>query len=304
MTILVYGAGAVGGFFGGLLARGGLDVRFVARGPQLEALRTRGLRIHSRLMGDVHVAPVRAEASAAAAGTADLILVCVKAHQTAAILDDLAHAVGPETIIVPLQNGIESDDVLAARFGRSRVVAAVVYVGATLVEPGVISHVARGFLIIGARPGFDAARLPGVRAALMAGGQKVTIADDIQHARWLKLIWNAGFNTVSAATGLAPAALLEIPASRALVINVMREVVTVANAHGIALQPSDVDDQIAWTEGVSAIRTSMMVDRLHGRAMETDDLIGVVVRKGAERGVPTPYSAAMLGVLKALERQA
>jgi 2-dehydropantoate 2-reductase len=175
-----------------------------------------------------------------------------------------------------------------------------VYVGATLIGPGVIRHVARGSIVLGAREGFNPSRLPAVCDALRAGGQRVRIAADIQHERWLKLIWNAGFNSVSAATGRAPAELLRIPESRAVVIGVMREVVAAANAHGIPLRPSDVDDQIAWTEGAAAIRTSTMIDRARGREMEIDDLLGVVVRKGRERGVPTPYSEAVLGVLKAV----
>ena len=304
MKIVVYGAGAVGGFFGGLLARAGQDVAFVARGDHLDALRTRGLLIRSRQLGDVSIAPLRAASSASELGPADLVLVGVKAHQTQGILDDLAAVVGSSTVLLPLQNGIESDEVLAARFGWHRVATVVVYVGATVVEPGVISHVAGGSLVIGARDGFDASRLPAIREALVAGGRKVSIAVDIQRQRWSKLVWNAGFNTVSAATGVAPAALLAIPESRALVTAIMREVVAVANAHGIGLEASDVDDQIAATEGMSAIRTSMMIDRQHGRAMETDDLIGVVVRKGTDCGVATPFSAAMLGVLKALDRQA
>jgi 2-dehydropantoate 2-reductase len=300
MRIVVYGAGAVGAFFGGLMARAGREVQFVARGAHLQALQTRGLRIDSRLMGQVDVPPLRAVERAADLGPADVVLVCVKTHQTPGILDDLATIVGDSTVIVPLQNGVESDEVLAARFGRRRVAAAVVYVGATVEQPGVLTHFARGTIVLGAPPGFDAARLPALQAALSAPGHAVTISEDIRYDRWHKLIWNAAFNTVSAATGRAPAALLEIPESRALLVGIMREVIAVANAQGIRLHESDIDDQIAWTEGATAIRTSMMVDRARGRDMETDDLIGVIVRRGAALGVPTPFSAAMLGVLKAL----
>lgn len=301
MKIVVFGAGAVGSFYGALLARAGHDVHFVARGAQLDAIRTQGIRIDSKLLGQIHVPSVAATEQAAQAGRADLVLVCVKAHQTSAILDDLAGVVGDGTIIVPLQNGVESDEVLAARFGRNRVPAAVVYVGATVEEPGVVSHVTRGFILIGARPGFDAARLAGVRDALASTGLPVQISDDIQQERWRKLIWNASFNPVSAITQREPRDLLAVPESRAVLVGLMREVVAVARARGIALDESEIEAQVAWTEATPAIRTSMQVDRERGRTMETDALVGVVIRTGRTHGVPTPLSEVLYALLTAIE---
>jgi 2-dehydropantoate 2-reductase len=301
MKIVVYGAGAVGSFFGAMLARYAQEVQFVARGAQLEALRSRGLTIDSTLMGRIQVPPMPAAETAAHLERGELILVCVKAYQTEDILDDLEHAMRDTSIIVPLQNGVESDEVLASRFGRERVATAVVYVGATLEEPGLLSHVARGSIVLGARLGFDPSRLPSVRDVLAVTGQAVSITGDIHHERWYKLIWNAGFNTVSAVTGRPPAELLLRPELRELVTGIMREVVAVANAQGIMLRYSDVQDHVAWTEGASLMRTSMMVDRARGRRMETDALIGVVVRKGRELRVPTPLSSAMFGLLKSVD---
>ncbi len=303
MKVVVYGAGAVGSFFGGMLARYGQDVQFVARGEQLEALRTRGIEIESTLIGQVRVPPVAAAATAAHLDRADLVLVCVKAHQTSAILDDLAAAVRDTTVIVPLQNGVESDEVLAARFGRGRVATAVVYVGATLEAPGVLRHVAPGAIILGARLGFDAAKLPAVRDLLARSGQHITISRDILHERWYKLVWNAAFNTVSAMTGLQPAAMLAIPELRELVVGLMREVVAVANAQGIMLRDSDISEQIAATDGAAEITTSMLTDRERGRSMEIDALVGVVVRKGRELGIPTPLSATLNALLAAVDKR-
>ena len=156
MRILVYGAGGVGAFFGALLARAGQDVEFVARGAQLEAMRRDGLRIRSALIGDVHVPHVVVHARARDASMADLVLVSVKTYQTQQILDDLSAVVGDTTVIVTLQNGVESDEVVASRFGWSRVVPATVYVGATIDEPAVVTHQAPARLSFGARDGFDA----------------------------------------------------------------------------------------------------------------------------------------------------
>jgi 2-dehydropantoate 2-reductase len=303
VTIVVFGAGAVGGFFGGLLARAGEDVCFVARGAQLEALRRDGLRIQSTLLGTVDVPRVRVVSSAREIGAADLVLVCVKAHQTPAILDDLGTLVSTDTVLVTLQNGVESDDAVAARFGRAQVIPAVVYVGATVERPGVISHVAAGTIALGLLEGIPRARVEAVRETLAASGQPVQISDDIQRDRWRKLLWNAAFNTVSAVTGRDPGVLLQVPDSRALIEAVMREVVAVARAQGIALSDANVDEQIAWTERAGTIRTSTMVDRERGREMEIDALIGVVVRRGRQHDVPTPCSEVMLALLRTIERR-
>ncbi len=301
MKIVVYGAGGVGAFFGALLARGGEDVHFVARGAQLEALRSRGITIRSLLIGDVEVNPVSAAPRGADLGIADLVLVCVKTHQTHEILDDLATLVGEHTVLVSLQNGVESDELLAARFGAHRVVAAAVYVGATIDEPGIVSHVAPARIAIGARSGFDRDRLPAILDALAAAGQRVSISDDIQHERWRKLIWNASFNTVSAVTGRSPAALLALPDTRELLRAIMREVVSVARAQGVALRDEDVDEHIAWTERAAGIRTSTMVDRERGKAMESDALIGVVIRRGQAVGIPTPRCEVIHALLRSLD---
>ena len=166
MRILVYGAGAVGGFFGGLLAHAGEDVRFVARGAQREALQASGLTIESRLRGTIVIPSVAVSDSAATGGSVDLILVCVKTQQLAGILDDLSAAVGEQTVIVPLQNGVEADEQLARRFPHATVLPAVVYVGATLDTPGTVSHVAAGSIGIGATREHDHAVLPAIRDLL------------------------------------------------------------------------------------------------------------------------------------------
>ena len=303
MKILVYGAGAVGGFFGGLLAHAGADVRFVARGAQLEALRTSGLTIDSRLRGTVTIPPVSASDSARSAGPMDLVLVCVKTQQLPGIMDDLAPAVADQTVIVPLQNGVEADDQLAARFPRATVLPAVVYVGATLDQPGVVTHVAAGTIGIGARRERDREALPAIRDALARTGQPVHISNDIQRERWHKLMWNAAFNSVSAVTGRVPADLVAHPDTRALVIEIMKEVLAVGRACGVDLRSEDIDKHVAWTESAAGLRTSTMVDRERGRAMESDGLVGVIVRKGSEVRVPTPCSAVVYALLTAIDAE-
>lgn len=303
MRIVVYGAGAVGGFFGGLLAHAGQDVHFVARGAQLEALRTSGLRIDSRIRGTIEVPSVSASDSASSAGLADLILVCVKTQHLAGILDDLASSVGEQTVIVPLQNGVEADDRLAARFPHATVLPAVVYLGATLDIPGVVTHVVSGTIGIGPRRERDSAVLAPVRDVLASTGQPVHISSDIQRERWHKLMWNAAFNSVSAITGRVPAELIAQPDTRVLVVAIMNEVLGVGRACGVDLRSGDIDKHIAWTEGATGLRTSTMVDRERGRTMESDGLVGVIVRKGREVRVPTPCSTVVYALLNAIDER-
>lgn len=301
MKIAVVGAGGVGTFYGGLLARAGHDVHFVARGAQLDALRTRGVHISSLALGDIRVPPVSATSNAAEIGTADLVLVCVKAHQTSEVLDDLAHLIGADTIVMAFQNGVESDEVLAPRFGAEHVVSAVVYVGATLEEPGFVRHVAAGTLVIGCERDGSGDRVERAREVLASTGLPVRISPDIQRQRWHKLAWNASFNAVSALTLRSSQDLLRNPPTRALLVGVMREVVAVARARGVMLGEADIEQLVAATEQAAAIRTSMLVDRERGRPLETDALVGVVVRKGREAGIATPLAEVLYALLTAID---
>jgi 2-dehydropantoate 2-reductase len=302
MKIAVFGAGAVGSFYGGLLTRGGQDVHFIARGAQLEALRTRGLRISSLSLGEIAMPPLSATSRAAEIGIADLVLVSVKAHQTAAILDDLASLTGEQTVLMALQNGVESDEVLAGRFGAERVLSAVVYVGATLEQPGLVRHVAAGTLVIGEHDGSTTRRLERVRDALASTGLPVRVSADIERQRWHKLTWNASFNAVSALTLRSSQDLLAMPETRELLLGIMREVVAVAGGAGVKLAESDIEQLVSATEKAAPIRTSMLVDRERGRQLETDALVGVVVRKGKEAGIPTPLASALYALLTAIDR--
>jgi 2-dehydropantoate 2-reductase len=300
MRIVVFGAGGVGAFYGGLLARAGQDIHVVARGEQLEALRTRGLHISSLALGEIDVAPLRTTDRTADIGRADLVLIAVKAHQTASILEELAPLVGEQTLLIALQNGVESDELLAARFGPHRVIGAVVYVGATLEQPGLVRHVAAGTLVIGDRGGVDADRIERVRSVLASTGLPVRITPDIERQRWHKLAWNASFNAISALTLRSSQELLNTPAARDLLVGVMREVIAVANARGVALGEADIEQLVGATEKAAPIRTSMLVDRERGRQLETDALVGVIVRSGRELGVPTPITSVLYGLLTAI----
>lgn len=297
MQIVVYGAGAVGCFWGALLARAGHDVRFIARGAQLEALRTSGLRITSETLGEITLQPVSAAARAIGGAPADLVLLSVKVHQTPPVLDDLASVVDGGSVVLPMQNGLDADDLLRERFGDARVLSSVVYVGAAIAHPGVVRHAARGLLIVGNPYGVPDARYRAVVEALGAPGLTIRPVEDIHYERWYKLMWNASFNAVSALTFQTSRPILQEASTRSVVEAAMRETAAVARASGIALTDADVDRSLAETDRLPSIRTSMLDDREHGRPMEIDGLVGTVVRRGAERGVATPVLSTLYGLL-------
>jgi 2-dehydropantoate 2-reductase len=163
-----------------------------------------------------------------------------------------------------------------------------------------VRHVAAGTLVIGDRGSVGPDRIARVRDVLASTGLPVRITPDIERQRWHKLAWNASFNAISALTLRSSQDLLATPAARDLLIGVMREVVTVANARGVALGETDIEQLVAATDKAAPIRTSMLVDRERGRQLETDALVGVIVRKGRELGVPTPITSVLYALLTAI----
>ncbi len=300
MKVVVCGAGAVGSFWGGLLARAGHDVRFIARGAQLAALESQGLRIASNVLGEVAINPVRVAATAAGGEPADLVLLSVKTHQTASVIEDLSAVVAARTVVMALQNGVEADDLLRTRWGDNRVVSTVVYVGASIEAPGVVRHVARGLLLVGNPYGVPGERYAEVLDALAAPGLTVRAVDDIHRERWYKLMWNTSFNAVSALTLQTSRPLLDEPATRSVIDACMREVAAVGRARGVHITDADVDRSLAETEKLPPIRTSMLEDREHRRQMEVEALVGVVVRFGRDAGVATPVTSTLYGLLKGM----
>src|SRR5881296_2524 len=208
MRILVHGAGAVGGYFGALLARGGHDVTFVARGENLAALGARGLVV--RLGSEtLHLAPVRAVPDPAAAPRPDL--VCVKSYDTPAAAAALRSIVAPDTIVLSLQNGIENEEVLARTLGLPPLMLAFTRIGVALVAPATIEYSGRGTIVFGEVDGRETPRARQVAATLAAAGVPYELRSDILVPAWEKLAWNAGFNAVTTLTQATVAQVMAQP---------------------------------------------------------------------------------------------
>src|SRR6185369_15308347 len=293
MRILVFGAGAVGGYFGALLARGGADVTFVARGENLAVLRRDGLTV--RLGSEtLHLASVRAVDDPAASPRPDLVLVCVKSYDTPGAAAALRPVVDAGTIVLSLQNGVENEDVLARALGLPPLLVALTRIGVELVAPGVVDYSGRGTILFGEPDGGETARARRVAEALAAGGVPHQLRSDILVAAWEKLAWNVGFNAVTTLTRSTVAEVLAHPGARELVVAAMEEADAVATALGIPVRRTRTEAVLRDSVGgLPDFRTSMLQDLLRGRRLEHDALNGAVLRAAARTGVAVPVNHAL-----------
>jgi 2-dehydropantoate 2-reductase len=300
--VLVHGAGAVGGYFGALLAAGGHDVTFVARGDNLGALRAQGLVVHLGEGRSIRLPSVHAVADPAEAPGADLVLVCVKSYDTPAAAAVLRPAVGPDTVVLSLQNGIENEERLAAGLGLPPLMVALTRIGVAVVSPATIAYSGRGTILFGEPDGRTSARAERVADLFRAAGVPHQLRADILVAAWEKLAWNAGFNAVTTLTRTTVAEALAVPASRALVVDAMEEVDAVATALGVPVRRARtekvLEDSVA---GLPEFRTSMLQDLLRGRRLEHDALNGAVVRAAGRAGVPVPVNRTLCALLDRLD---
>jgi 2-dehydropantoate 2-reductase len=299
VKIAVMGAGAVGGYFGGLLAKGGLDVTFIARGKHLEAIRAHGLRIKS-YKGDFTV-KAKATSDPKEIGPMELILFCVKSQDTEAATRQCLPMVKDNTIVLCLQNGIDNEEKIAAIVGVDKVLGGVAYLGASIVEPGVILHVAEGRIAFGEMQGGISDRVKRLDQIFREAGVPAEVSSNIQAILWGKLIWNAAFNALNTLVGGEVKTLVERPETRALARQVMEEVRAVAVANDVPLPEDLVERLLKWTDTAAIeMKTSTRQDLEAGKPLEIEALNGVVVRKGLAAGVPTPYNFALYALLKAI----
>jgi 2-dehydropantoate 2-reductase len=299
MRVTVMGSGGTGGFFGGLLARAGEEVTFVARGAHLAAIRAQGLTVRSRLVGDFTV-PAQATDDPAQAGAADLVLFCVKAYDTESAAELLRRAVAPETVILPVQNGIDSAERIGRVLGRDRVIGGLAGVSSVVEAPGVIEHRAGPDVIqLGELDGQPSARTERIADALRRAGVKAEARSDIRVALWEKFVLICGLSGLTALTRLPIGAVLACAETRALYRQTMEETHAVGRSEGIALPDGVVERLLKFFEGSDpTIRGSLYYDLAAGRRLEIETLNGTVVRLGRERDIPTPANFAIYAALK------
>jgi 2-dehydropantoate 2-reductase len=288
------GAGAVGSYYGALLSRDGHDVALVARGAHLAALAAAGRVVVRESDGTRWDAPVAA--LAAPEGPApDLVIVATKSHHTLAAAGALAPWLPRDATVLSLQNGVENVGRLGSLLGADRVLGGIAFVGLRIEEPGTVDHEAEGWVRMGDPAGITSR----ARAAfdLLSPSWDVVLSEDIVHAQWHKLLWNAGFNAICAVTGATAGEALATPGSEALVRQAMWEVVAVAARHGVTLTEADVDEMAAPNPELRHYHPSTARDLVAGKPLERDALCGFLAREGASRGVPTPVNTVLDGLL-------
>ena len=299
MKIAVIGAGGVGGYFGGRLAQAGHDVRFLARGRHLAALRAGGLRIESAA-GDATLAPVPASDDPAQLGTPDVVLVTTKLWDLADTGRQIAPVVGPSTVVVPFQNGVDAVDLLGESLPRERVAAGVAYIAATIREPGVIAHTGTmARLRMGALHPSQAGVLQALVAAGQAAGFVSDYAEDAKRMVWEKFVFLNAFSGVTSLTRQTAAVIREDADLRATFAASVREAMALAEREGIAWPDGYEASQMKMLDGLPpAMRSSMSNDLIAGYRLEAPWLCGAVARRSAAHGLAAPVNHTIWSALK------
>lgn len=319
MKFAVIGAGAIGGLVGARLAMAGEQVTFLVRGANLAAIRERGFKLIASDGSERIATGVQASDDYAACGPQDVVILAVKAHQLEAVAHEVPKLFGPDTVVVPMQNGIpywyfhrhggeyegqvvrsvDPGGVLAERIPPQRVLGCVVYPASELEAPGVVRHVEGERFPLGELDGSSSERVQRVAAAFERAGFKAPVLANIRAEIWLKLWGNLSFNPISALTHSTLAQICRYPPSRELAASLMREAQAVAEKLGISFRVT-LDKRIAGAEAVGEHKTSMLQDIEAGRAPEIDALVGSVVELAALVGVEVPRLEAVLGLVKLL----
>jgi 2-dehydropantoate 2-reductase len=304
MRIAFIGIGALGGYFGGRLAKAGNDVVFIARGAMLEALRNDGLRVESPL-GDFALPKVQATGDPTGLGQMDAVFVTTKASQMTEAAQQIRSTIGPETVVVPLQNGVEAYDQLAAVLGSGHVLDGMCHILAMVIAPGVVRHAGSNALItIGERNNVRTPRLEKLVECLSAAELDTRVPDNIQIALWEKFEFVASFGGVGAVTRAPAGVIRSVPQSRSLLERAAQEIVGLARAAGIPVQSESVANTMKLVDLSPPDGTaSMQRDLIAGRPSELEAQSGAVVRLGRTCNFPTPvhefiYNALLPGELR------
>lgn len=321
MKIAIIGAGAIGGLVGVKLALAGEDVTFMVRGANLQAIRANGMKLIDH-DGSEHVARhVKATNDYAEAGVQDIVVLAMKAHQVEAVIDELPKLLGPQTLIVTMQNGVpfwyfhgvgseldgtvvksvDPNGRIAAAIPAAQIIGCVVYPASELVAPGVVKHIEGDRFPLGELDGRVTERVQRVAACFVHAGFKSPVLEDIRAEIWLKLWGNLTFNPVSALSHATLVDICQYPLTRDLAAAMMAEAQAVANKLGVTFRVS-IDKRIGGAEKVGKHKTSMLQDVEAGRAPEIDALVGSVVELGRLTGTPTPHIDTVYALVKLLAK--
>lgn len=299
MRIAVMAAGAVGGYFGARMAAARHDVSFIARGANLETIRTNGLKVES-VHGDLHLPNPNVTDDPAKIGPVDIVLFAVKLWDTEKAAEQARPLVGPDTRVITLQNGVDSVERLAPILGADKVVAGSAYIATVISAPGVVTHTSKfARMVCGRIDGKPDARLKAFTDAAQAAGIDIALSDAIDRERWQKFVFLVGLSGATGTTRKPLGPILADPDTRAFFHSLMREVVAIGRAKGVALPADFADDRMKFGESSPPnFKASLLHDLERGNRLEIDWLAGKVVEVGRALGMPTPANEAVYAVLK------
>ena len=293
MTIAIFGAGAVGCYFGALLAQAGEDVVLIGRQTLVDAMSFRGLQLEKD--GRIEDVAVRASTDPAVIAGADLVLVCVKSPDTQAAAQAMKPHLSADATVLSLQNGIGNADLLSTELDR-RVIPAVVYVAVGMAGPGHVQHKGRGELVLGEGPGTDAAA-----ARLNAAKIPTEVSDQAETALWTKLTLNCAVNAISALTRQPYGVIARRPEAEATFATLVAECRAVAQASGIALPDDMLDQVMGITRSMAGQLSSTAQDVIAGKPTEIAMLNGEIARRGTALGIDTPLNRALAMMVGLIE---
>ena len=298
--IAIVGSGAVGGYYGALLARAGAGVSFLLR-RDLAHVRAHGLRVRQPPDGGFALQPVRACGTTAEIGPVDLVIVGLKATANDALPRLLPPLLEAGTAILLLQNGLGGDEFLAGRFGAERVIGGLCFICLNRTGPGEITCTLPGYLALGEFAGPPTARLRGLAARFSAAGVRTILAENLAEARWQKLVWNVPFNGLAiSAGGVTTDVIMADPALRAEAHALMDEIAAAAARLGYAVPPGFIQMQLDHTAAMSAYRPSSLIDWQEGRAVEVEAIWGEPLRRAQAAGAAMPHLEKLYLALKRL----
>jgi 2-dehydropantoate 2-reductase len=299
MRIAIMGTGGVGGYYGGLLSQQGQEVIFIARGAHLQALRAKGLLVQS-VHGDFLVSPAQATDDPAEVGPVDLILFTTKTYHTDLAAPAIKPLVGKETVVVPLQNGIDAAERLGIYVGREHLIGGVTWLSAAIEAPGVIGQYSQfRRVVIGEFDGKMTARLRTIYETLQAAGITVEMSADILKVLWTKFVFISSISAMGSLTRASIGEYRQLPETREVLTEALREVAAVAQARGVQLEGDLVAKTLEFIDNAEPdMKTSMQRDVEAGRLSELESMIGVVPRLGRQTGVSTPVLQLAYAVLK------
>lgn len=305
MKILIMGTGGVGGYYGGLLAQQGNDVIFIARGAHLYAIRHEGLKVKS-VHGDFAVSPASATEDPEKAGSVDLILFCVKTYNTDEAAEAIHPVVGPQTVVMSLQNGIDAAERIGEVIGLEHVIGGATWLSSAVEAPGVIKQISQfRRIVLGELDGVRSARIQSIYEVLKNTGIAIEISENIQKILWTKFVFIAAASGLGSLTRLPMGDFRSVPETRSLLSSIMQEVHAVANAQGVVLDPDVVQKSLEFTDNAAPhIKPSMQLDVETGHRTELESMIGVIGRKGRKLGVPTPVADFVYASLLPVELKA